>query len=68
LINLFVAILFLTFLVTAFFRKLNWVITVLVLLVLLTGIYFCTINIEYNVGCESTVIYQRELIPSWWTN
>lgn len=65
-INIFGLILLLIFVTTAIWRKVNWIITVLVALMLLAGLYFVTLNIQYEMGCASSLVYQTEWIPSWW--
>lgn len=66
LINLFGAILLLAFIITAIIRKLNWIIAILTGLVLIGGVYFATLNIQYDMGCKSSLTYKTEFIPSWW--
>jgi len=66
LINLFGALLLAMFVITAIFRKIHWILIILVGAILLAGMYFATLNIQYTKGCQSSLIYKTELIPAWW--
>lgn len=67
LINLFGVMLLLVFIITAIRRRLNWIIAVLVAITLLGGMYFVSLNIQYDRGCHNPPpIYKTELIPAWW--
>jgi len=66
LINLLGVLLLLMFVATAFFRKIHWILIVLVAAILLGGMYFVTLDIQYKPGCNSSITYKTELIPAWW--